>query len=114
MGLVPRILEEQCRRSDALKVTGYLIEAMRSPPKTELLEGISPFKSVGGEIQRSTEAWLGERPYAVTIGWLKERAQRDENTRAGEARSKVQRALAQLLRTRIDMRLGRGLMRCRL
>ena len=114
LGLVPRILEEQCRRSDALKVTGYLIEAMRSPPKTELLEGISPFKSVGDEIQRSTEGWLGERPYAVTIGWLKERAQRDENTRAGEARSKVQRALAQLLRTRIDMRLGRGLMRCRL
>lgn len=114
LGLVPRILEEQCRRADALKVTSYLIEAMRQPPRSSLVKDWGPYQSLMRELEEGEPSWAKTPPYEVSLGWLKARAARylEHTSKLKEVR--LRHALAQLLRTRIDMRLGKGLMRCRL
>ena len=114
LGLVPRILEEQCRRADALKVTSYLIDSMRLPPLDHGQSYWGPYRTLVNELQQPDQAWLEENPYAPMTGWLKARATRYRQSAKIRQSASLKQALAQLLRTRIDMRLGRGLMRCRL
>lgn len=114
LGLVPRILEEQCRRTDALKVTSYLIDAMRQPPRQSTTGRWGPYRSLMNELETQEPTWAGEAPFNATLGWLKARAERYSENSATLQDASLKQALAQLLRTRIDMRLGRGLMRCRL
>ena len=114
LGLVPRILEEQCRREDALKVTSYLIEAMRQPPLLQKKVRWGPYSSLMTELEAQEPQWVTEAPYDTTLGWLRARAERYRNASSSLEEASLRQALAQLLRTRIDMRLGRGLMRCRL
>lgn len=114
LGLVPRILEEQCRRADALKVTSYLIEAMRQASESRSGNPWGPYASLMEELDAFQPDWLLHPPFALTSGWLTERAKRHRKAFLERDASRVRQALSQLLRTRIDMRLGRGLVRCRL
>ena len=87
---------------------------MRLPPLDHGQSYWGPYRTLVNELQQPDQAWLEENPYAPMTGWLKARATRYRQSAKIRQSASLKQALAQLLRTRIDMRLGRGLMRCRL
>ena len=87
---------------------------MRLPPAGGVQNYWGPYRSLVRELDEADQQWIGEKPYALTAGWLKARALRYHEVAENRQAMSLKQALAQLLRTRIDMRLGRGLMRCRL